>query len=576
MSTLDWIVLVGTLVLIAAYGTWRTRNENSREDYLRAGNTSRWWAVGFGVVATQLSAVTFLSTPGQGYLDGMRFIQFYFGLPLAMVVICVVFIPMYYKWKVYTAYEFIGKRFDRRMRLFTAFLFLVQRSFAAGITIYAPSIILSTVLHIPFVWTFAITGLVVLYTTTGGAKAVSATQTQQMAVIFIGLAVTFGMVVHYLAEPLPGGQQGMSFVESLKMAGAMGHMNIISTEFNANDRYTLWTGLLGGFFLQLSYFGTDQSQVGRYLSGSTSGQAKLGMIFNGLIKIPFQFIVLLCGVLVFVFYLFHAAPVHWNGQNVELLHKSPAAAQMKALEERHDANTLEIGTRSANLLEAIRSGEAAGIAEAGGALKAVRAKDDSLRNEVKVLLLTVAPAAEKRDDDHIFLSFAMGHLPSGLIGLLLAVMLSASMSTSSAELNALASTTTVDVIKREWKGNQQVTATRWATIVYGILAMAFAGVAAQFGNLIQAVNILGSLFYGTILGIFLVAFFCKRVQGTAVFIAAVVAQVVILVMHFSRMEVAFLWYNLIAPVITVVLAVVLQEVLPSAKDKGLHSSAVEE
>ncbi|MBK9061046.1 MAG: sodium:solute symporter [Flavobacteriales bacterium] len=562
MSALDWIVLVGTLVFIAGYGTWRTRNEHSREDYLRAGNNSRWWAVGFGVVATQLSAVTFLSTPGQGYLDGMRFIQFYFGLPLAMVVICVVFIPMYYKWKVYTAYEFIGRRFDRRMRLLTASLFLVQRSFAAGITIYAPSIILSTVLHIPFAWTFAITGLVILYTTTGGAKAVSATQTQQMAVIFIGLAVTFGIVVHYLSQPLPGGQAGMTFTESLKMAGAMGHMNIISTEFNANDRYTLWTGILGGFFLQLSYFGTDQSQVGRYLSGRTAGQAKLGMMFNGLIKIPFQFIVLLSGVLVFVFYLFHAAPVHWNEHNLEVLHNSPAAEQTRRIEKLHLANTAVIETRSATLLNAVRAGDEARIATAGAALNTIRASDDSLRTVVKSLITRVAPQEEPRDDDHIFLSFAMSHLPSGLIGLLLAVMLSATMSTTSAELNALASTTTVDVIQREWTGDQQVTATRWATILYGALAIAFAGVAAQFGNLIQAVNILGSLFYGTILGIFLVAFFFKRVQGKAVFIAALVAQAAILVLHFSKLEVAFLWYNLIAPAITVVLAVVLQMILP--------------
>jgi Na+/proline symporter len=571
MSTLDWIVLVGTLVLIAVYGTWRTRRDHSREDYLRGGNADRWWAVGFGVVATQLSAVTFLSTPGQGYLDGMRFIQFYFGLPLAMVVICVVFIPMYYKWKVYTAYEFIGKRFDRRMRLLTAFLFLIQRSLAAGITIYAPSIILSKVLHIPFAWTFAITGLVIVYTTTGGVRAVSATQTQQMAVIFLGFAVTFGMVLHYLAQPLADGQPGLSFMESLKMAGAMGHMNIISTEFNANDRYTLWTGILGGFFLQLSYFGTDQSQVGRYLSGRTSGQAKLGMVFNGLVKIPLQFTVLLCGVLVFVFYLFHASPVHWNERNLEVLNNSPAAAQTHRMEERHAANTAVIEARSAVLLDAVRNGDAARIAQARDAVNTIRASDDSLRAAVKALITDVAPEAEPRDDDHIFLSFAMAHLPSGIIGLLLAVMLCASMSTTSAELNALATTTTVDVVRHEWTGNAQVRATQWATIAYGALAMAFAGVAAEFGNLIQAVNILGSLFYGTILGIFLVAFFLKWVHGRAVFIAAIVAETVIITLFILQKthvigEIAFLWYNLIAPAIVLVLAMGFQALLPPTKE----------
>ena len=564
MSTIDWVVMLGTLLLIAGYGTWKTRRDHTRENYLRGGNTDRWWVVGFSVIATQLSAITFLSTPGQGYLDGMRFVQFYFGLPLAMIVVAAVFIPMYYKWKVYTAYEFIGKRFDGRVRLFTAILFLIQRSLAAGITIYAPSLILSKVLGLGLGWSFAISGLVIIYTTVGGAKAVSATQTQQMLVIFLGLFVALGMVVHYLGDR-------MTFGESLRMAGAMGRMNAITTDFNANDRYTLWSGLIGGFFLQLAYFGTDQSQVGRYLSGKSVRDAKLGMMFTGLVKIPMQFIVLLTGVLVFVFYLFHQAPVHWNKANLDLLANSPAAADAKALEEMHVTNSATIEVRSSALLEALRSDDNTRIASAHPALNDALARDAALRGDVKDLLAKVAPAAESRDDDHIFLSFILAKMPVGIIGLLIAVMFCASMSTTSAELNSLATTTTVDVVRRDWSEAGQVHATQWATIAYGALAMVFAGVASTFGNLIQAVNIIGSLFYGTILGIFLVAFFLKRVQGTAVLIAGLVSEAAIITLFaLQRLElipeIGFLWFNLIAPAIVIMVASTVQA-------WGINSSA---
>ena len=556
MSTIDWVVMLGTLLLIAGYGTWKTRRDHTRENYLRGGNTDRWWVVGFSVIATQLSAITFLSTPGQGYLDGMRFVQFYFGLPLAMIVVAAVFIPMYYKWKVYTAYEFIGKRFDGRMRLFTAILFLIQRSLAAGITIYAPSLILSKVMGLGLGWSFAISGLVIIYTTVGGAKAVSATQTQQMLVIFLGLFVALGMVVHYLGDR-------MTFGESLRMAGEMGRMNAITTDFNANDRYTLWSGLIGGFFLQLAYFGTDQSQVGRYLSGRSVRDAKLGMMFTGLVKIPMQFIVLLTGVLVFVFYLFHQAPAHWNKANLDLLAASPAAAEARAIEEMHATNATTVGARSTDLLEALRADDATRIATAHTALNDALDRDAVLRNDVKELLAKVAPTAEARDDDHIFLSFILGKMPVGIIGLLMAVMFCASMSTTSAELNSLATTTTVDVIRRDWSETGQVHATQWATIAYGALAMVFAGVASTFGNLIQAVNIVGSLFYGTILGIFLVAFFFKRVHGRAVFIAAIIAETTIIGLFTLQKaglirEIGFLWFNLIAPAIVVIVATGLQ------------------
>ncbi|HEX2617910.1 MAG TPA: sodium:solute symporter, partial [Flavobacteriales bacterium] len=557
MSPLDWVVMIGTLVLIAGYGTWRTRRKHSREDYLRGGNSDRWWAVGFSVVATQLSAVTFLSTPGQGYLDGMRFVQFYFGLPLAMIVVSAVFIPLYYKWNVYTAYEFIGKRFGRPMRLLTAILFLLLRGLSAGITIYAPMIVLDKVLGVGYAWSFALTGLVILYTTIGGAKAVGATQRQQMTVIFLGLVLTLLLVVHFLSDR-------MTFGESLHIAGTMGRLNIITTDLDLNDRFTIWSGLIGGFFLQLAYFGTDQSQVGRYLSGKSARDARLGMVFNGLVKIPIQFTVLLTGVLVFVFYLFHAPPVHWNAANLAAVHEQPAMVQ---LDQQHAADVTRINERSEALLTAVRTDDPQAIDAARDGLKQALAADTATRGEVKRLIAATVPGADARDDDRIFLSFVMKHFPIGVVGLFLAVIFSASMGATSAELNALATTTTVDVMQREWKPEDQVKATRWATLAYGVVAMLFASVASYFGNLIQAVNLVGSLFYGTILGIFLVAFFLKRVQGRAVLVAALIAEAAIIMLFLLQQarvigEIGFLWYNLIAPAIVMGVAWTVQTLHP--------------
>ncbi|MFT3883989.1 MAG: hypothetical protein QM724_00755 [Flavobacteriales bacterium] len=376
MSVLDWVVMVGTLLLIVGYGTWHTRRQHSRADYLRGGNTDRWWGVGLSVVATQLSAVTFISTPGQGYLDGMRFVQFYFGLPLAMVVVSAVFIPLYYKWNVYTAYEFIGKRFDQRMRLFTAILFLLLRGLSAGITIYAPMIVLDKVLGVGYGWSFALTGLVVLYTTIGGAKIVGATQRHQMTVILVGLVLTLALVVHFLSDR-------MTFGESLRIAGTMGRMDIITTNFDLNDRFTLWSGLFGGFFLQLSYFGTDQSQVGRYLSGKSVRDARLGMVFNGLVKIPIQFIVLLTGVLVFVFYLFHTPPVHWNASNVAAVRNDP---EMVRSEAQHAQDVALINERSVMLLNAVRGDDPQTVGAARAGLHEALTRDSITRSDVKRLI----------------------------------------------------------------------------------------------------------------------------------------------------------------------------------------------
>jgi Na+/proline symporter len=580
MHPLDWLILLSTLGFIVGYGVWRTRRSSTSNEYLRGGSDNRWWAVGLSVMATQASAITFLSTPGQGYLDGMGFVQFYFGLPLAMVVINLVFIPLYYKWKVFTAYEFIGKRFDGRARLLTAGLFLIQRSLAAGITIYAPSIILSKVLHWPLSWTCVFIGvLVILYVTTGGARAVSVTQKQQMAVMFAGIFIAFGLVVHYLSEHI-------SFGESLALAKDLGKLDIIDTRFDPGSRYNLWSGLIGGFFLQLAYFGTDQSQVQRYLGGQSIRQARIGLWMNGLLKIPMQFFILLTGVLVFVFYLFNGAPVHWNSANVAELERlgvgelgveeqptdvdrgtrsvSPWGRPTRVLEQ-HTANTTAITAAAADWVTAHRAGlttDNRQPASPAGRLTTALQQDKQLREAFRQEIKATLPNAEPNDKDYIFITFIMDHLPVGIIGLLLAMIFSAGMSSTAAELSALATTSTVDVVRKERTDHEQVIATKWATVFFGVMALAFAAIFSLFDNLIQAVNILGSLFYGTILGIFLVAFFLKWVQGTAVFVAALIAQALILFLHFSHIEVAFLWYNLIAPAVVVVLAVVLQAVLP--------------
>ncbi len=562
MHPLDWLILLGTLGFIVGYGVWRTRSTNTSEGYLKGGSDNRWWGVGLSVMATQASAITFLSTPGQGYLDGMRFIQFYFGLPLAMLVIGFVFIPLYYKWKVYTAYEFIGKRFDGRTRLLTAGLFLIQRSLAAGITIYAPSIILSKILHWPLSWTCVfIGGLVIIYTTTGGARAVGVTHKQQMAVMFLGIFTAFGLLVHYLGDAL-------SFGESWRLADDLGKMTIIDTTWDPAERYTLWSGLIGGFFLQLSYFGTDQSQVQRYLSGQDIRQARQGLWMNGILKIPMQFFILLTGVLVFLFYLLNPAPLHWNEANVVELEHSPAAPEFKEIEALHRENALERRSLTIDYADALRSKDEAAKEKALAGLNAVLEEDRMLREETGALIRNEFPDRETNDKDYIFVSFIMNHLPVGIIGLLLAMIFSAGMSSTAAELSALATTSTVDVLRADRSEAQQVRHTRLATAFFGLLALLFAAVFSLFDNLIQAVNILGSLFYGTILGIFLVAFFVKHVQGTAVFIAALIAQSIILIIHFSEMDIAFLWYNLIAPAIVVVLALILQILLPPDRKTG--------
>ncbi|MEO8588755.1 MAG: sodium:solute symporter [Flavobacteriales bacterium] len=579
MHWLDWTILLGTLGFIVGYGVWKTRRTSTLEGYLRGDNEDRWWAVCLSVMATQASAITFLSTPGQGFLEGMGFVQFYFGLPLAMVVIAYVFIPLFYKWNVYTAYEFIGKRFDNRTRSLTAILFLIQRGLSTGFTIYAPSIVLSKVLHWPLSWTCVfIGGLVIVYTTTGGAKAVGVTHKHQMAVMFAGLFVAFGFIVHQLSGTV-------SFGESLRLADVLGKMEVINTSWDPAAKYTLWSGLIGGFFLQLSYFGTDQSQVQRYLTGQTMQQARRGLLVNGLLKIPMQFFILLIGVLVFVFYLFNPSPVHWNGTNSAALRTMNVVADStNAIEHMHAVNVQQTRRLSEDLVSAIRSGVPETAETSKALLAASLKRDETLRTEYRGLVERNLPAAEPNDKDYIFITFIMDHLPVGIVGLLLAMIFCAGMGSTSSQLSALATTAVVDIFRGNRTEPEEVRATKWATVIFGVLALCFAAVFPMFDNLIQAVNILGSLFYGTILGIFLVAFFLKHVHGQAVFIAALVSQGLIL-LHFyldqnnvfarevdgvphDPLDIAFLWYNLIAPGIVVIIALILERSLRGDRSGG--------
>ena len=560
MSWIDWLVMFGSLILIAAYGIYKTRTVHTASSYLKGDDEKKWWEIGLSVMATQASAITFLSVPGQAYDSGLGFIQFYFGLPLAMIVISVFFIPMYYKLKVYTAYEFLEQRFDLKTRTFTAVLFLVQRAFSTGITIYAPSIILSQLLG----WDLNATvifigGIVTLYILSGGTKAVAVTHKQQMFVIYAGMFTAFGCLVYYLSEYI-------SFNESLHVAGALGKMNIITSgsengSFNWSDRYNLISGLIGGLFLQLSYFGTDQSQVGRYLGGESVKESRLGLMFNGLVKVPVQFFILLTGLLVFVFYQFNQPPVYFNQVAYEKTQQSKYAAELKSLETQYNIATTQQISLNRQLAEQKITGDEAQI----DLLKKSHTETDKLRKEINAVVVKANPGIDD-DHDYIFMHFVMQYLPVGLIGLLFAVIFSASMSSTSSALNGLATTFSVDIYKRMINKNasekQHLQASKLLTVMFGALAIGFALICSMFDNLIEAVNILGSLFYGTILGIFLTAFLLKRVKGNAVFIAAIISEMVILYLDFSirydwntpKLEIGYLWYNVIGCLLVMIIA----------------------
>ncbi len=545
MQIIDWIVLTGTLLFIVLYGAYKTRGSKNVTDFVKGGNESNWWTIGLSVMATQASAITFLSTPGQAFHDGMGFVQFYFGLPIAMVIICLVFIPIYHKLKVFTAYEFLEERFDLKTRTLTAILFLIQRGLAAGITIFAPAIVLSAVLGwdlIPL--NIAIGVLVIIYTVSGGTKAVSVTQKQQMAIIFFGMFVAFYLILDFLPNEV-------SFVKALEIAGVSGKMDVLDFSFDLNNRYTVWTGLLGGTFLMLSYFGTDQSQVQRYLSGKSVRESQLGMIFNGVLKVPMQFFILLVGVLVFVFYQFNSAPLHFNPKAAQVVKETGVSESYAALEFEHQ----KIEEEKRELL--LKDLTASNISK----IKELNKKDLYLKNAAKEVLENTGTGIETNDKDYVFIHFILTNLPRGLIGLLLAVILSAAMSSTASELNALASTSALDLYKRNVKEEKDemyyVNATKWFTIAWGVLAILVACVANLFDNLIQLVNIIGSIFYGNVLGVFLLAFFVKLVKGNAVFTAAIVTQLTVIVIWWLDV-LPYLWLNLLGCVLVMSLAIGIQ------------------
>jgi len=544
-------------MFIVSYGVWQTRKQNSLEGYLLGGNSLRWGTIGLSVMATQASAITFISTPGQAYESGMGFVQNYFGLPIALIIVSAVFIPIFYKLKVYTAYEFLESRFDLKTRLLGAFLFLVQRGLAAGITIYAPAIILSSMLGWNLTATILVTGiLVIIYTVSGGTKAVSITQKQQMGVIMIGMFMAFFMLISYITEHV-------SFGNALNIAGSLGKLQAVDLSLDFEKRYTIWSGILGGLFLALSYFGTDQSQVQRYISGKNTTESRMGLMFNAILKIPMQFFILFVGVMVYVFYLFYTPPVHFKDTSVQRLLQSEYREQYQGLESQYDQLVEE--RKTVALAYAETDGKDATLASR---LNELDQQSIMVRGEVKSLITQLDPEIETKDSDYVFLTFIMTHLPHGLIGLLIAVIFSAAMSSSSSELNALASTTSIDFYKRLFTTNddssalQQVWVSKLLTFGWGVLAVSFAILAKNSENLIEAVNIVGSIFYGTILGLFLVAFFIKFVQGTAVFWATVISQIVVIVFHFlvlnEVISLGYLWYNAIGLGLTIGLSVVFQ------------------
>jgi solute:Na+ symporter, SSS family len=559
MSTIDWIILGSTLLSIVAYGIWKTRGSKDINQYLRGNQEAKWWTIGLSVMATQASAITFLSTPGQGYSDGMGFVQFYFGLPIAMVILCVTFIPMYYKLKVYTAYEFLEGRFDLKTRSLAAFFFLIQRGLGAGITIYAPAIILSTIMGWNLNATNLIIGLLVItYTVSGGTRAVNVTHKYQMLVIFIGMFITFFLLISYLPA-------GVSFTDSLKVAGASGKLKTVDFSFDWNNRYTFWSGITGGLFLMLSYFGADQSQVQRYLSGKSITESRLGLIFNGLLKVPMQFFILLVGVMVFTFYQFHEAPIFFNSAEYNKVMAGPYAGEIGELENQKRTLEAERNTLNLQYLDALNLDNGEQIPVIKEQIIANESSQKELREEARSVIRQSNPDAETNDRDYIFITFILNHLPKGLIGLLLAVIFSAAMSSTASELNALASTTTVDIYKRSIKPEASeghyLRSSKLFTLIWGLFAIGFASFGTLFENLIQFVNIIGSIFYGTILGIFLVAFYIRYIKAEAVFWAALCAEALVIV-TFWKSDIGFLWLNPLGCLAVIFFGYILQKVIP--------------
>jgi len=562
MQVIDWVVLIITLFFIVFYGAWKTRGSKNVQDYILGNNETPWYTVGISVMATQASAITFLSTPGQAFNDGMGFVQFYFGLPLAMIIICITFIPIYHRLKVYTVYEFLEQRFDLKTRSLAAILFLIQRGFSTGITIYAPAIVLSSILGWNLNLMNIVIGiLIIIYTMTGGTKAVNVTQKQQMFIIMSGMFIAFFIILSLLPKEV-------SFNNALQIAGVNDKMNILDFSLDKEKRYTVWTGLTGGLFLALSYFGTDQSQAQRYLSGKSVRESQMGLVFNALLKVPMQFFILLVGIMVYVFFQFQSVPINFNPNSKASIEKSVYATDYKKLE----GELVDIASEKKEVTLAYVN--QLNIETDNKVLKnriiALGEKEKTLRENAKVLISKANKKNKTTDSDYVFIHFIIHYLPKGFIGLLLAVIICAAMSSTAAGINSLASTTVIDIYKRNIKTEKSeahfVRASKGFTLLWGMIAILFACFGTLFENLIQFVNIIGSIFYGTILGIFLVAFYIKYVKAQAIFWAAVFSQIAIFIIYYlaiyifppGKEKLSYLWLNFIGVIITIIVSVTVQ------------------
>jgi len=566
MRSLDWILLSSFLLFVAVYGVWKTRGKKDIQGYFLANKSTPWYVITISIMATQASAITFLSTPGQAYVDGMRFVQFYFGLPIAMIILSITAVPIFHKLKVVTAYELLEQRFDLKNRALGSILFLIQRGLAAGFTILAPALIISVILGWDFRLTiFMIGGLVIIYTAAGGTEAVYKTHLLQMAIVTAGMAAALFMVFRRLPPDI-------SFSSAIHVAGKLGRLNVINFAFDWKDRYNFWSGLIGGGFLALSYFGTDQSQVQRYLTGRSIAQSRLGLLANGVLKVPMQFIILFIGAMIFVFYQFVTPPLFFNPvETANIKNSSYGDAYTKLETDYHRLNG-EKQEQIRNMLAAIESRKDEDLDNALQRLRRTRESEFGVRQEAIQLIKKGNPRAETNDTNYIFLTFVTHFLPVGLVGLVLAAILSASMSSSSAELNALASVTVVDIYKRLGRRNASerhyLIVSKLATVFWGLYAISFAQFANHLGSLIEAVNIMGSLFYGTILGIFLIAFYFKNIGGHATFIAAIIAELAVLACYFFT-EIPYLWFNVIGCLILVSLAHIMNPLLPEKKQRPI-------
>jgi Na+/proline symporter len=551
MSTLDWIVLFGTLISIVAYGLYRSRGSNTVDRFLLAGKTMPWYAMGLSIMATQASAVTFISTTGQSYIDGMRFVQFYFGLPIAMVLLCATVVPVFHRAKVFTAYEYLEQRFDAKTRALASFIFLCSRGLSAGLTLYAPAIVLSAILGWPDRVTIALMGVtVVMYTSLGGVKAVTWSDVQQMIIIFFGLVAS--LVTVFVLLP-----KSISFGDALYLAGAAGRLNAVTTHLDWNDRFTLWSGLIGGTFLFLSYFGCDQSQVQRYLTGSSIAQSRLSLLFNAIAKIPMQFFVLFIGAMVFVFYLFAEPPVLFQQSELQRIQASSA---FPALSSRYAQAFGQRRAAALSLIEAHRQGDTTAERRRLVEYRNAQREIDDTRSQAASLVEASGGEQGFSDTNYIFLSFVTQYLPVGLVGLVIAVMFAATMSASAGEINSLATVTMVDLYRRHFRrdasDHHYLLASRWATVFWGAYAIASAGFGHRLGSLIVAVNVLGSLFYGSLLGVFVLAFFFRSVRGTAAFWGMLLGEAFVFA-AFLFTGISFLWYNVIGCAVVILTALAI-------------------